>query len=218
MPFARKGPRVDQFLWVDTSRRRAGDVADIVRTRSARTEADILDAFDHGHGIAGGDFADLKVGPGRDMRIAAAKTFGEVRDAGELRGFQDPVRNTQPAHIGILIGRHIKQAEKPPTEIVRGFRIFALRGLRFQPFIAIEWMLFALEFLRIGEFAARGKTRFWALSAAASGPTGSAIADAPPIAGDASTALTLLAAFAICRPATKPSRYRFCSGSKSPGC
>src|SRR5689334_3851591 len=149
VPFARKRLRVDQLLWIDPRRRRASDVSDVVGTGPARTETDVLDTLNHGHCIACSDFANLKVRPRRDMRVAPAKTFGKVRNASELRGFQNTVRNTKPAHISILIGRHIKQAEKAPAEIIRRFRIFAFCGMCFQPLIAIEWMLFALEFLRI---------------------------------------------------------------------
>ncbi len=47
MPFARKRPRVDQLLRIDTRGRRAGDVADIVGARAARAQPQILDRLDH---------------------------------------------------------------------------------------------------------------------------------------------------------------------------
>ena len=42
VPFARVGAGVDQFLRVDAGGRRAGDVADIVGARAARTQAEVL--------------------------------------------------------------------------------------------------------------------------------------------------------------------------------
>ena len=85
MPFARVGPRIDQFLRIDAGRRRAGDVADIVGAGAARAQAQILDRLDHGDGVVRRDFADLEIGARRDMRVAAAVALGEIGDAGELR-------------------------------------------------------------------------------------------------------------------------------------
>ena len=85
VPFARVGPRVDQFLRVDAGGRRAGDVADVVGAGAARAEAEILDRLDHRDGVLRLDLADLEIGAGRDMRIAAAVALGEVGEAGELR-------------------------------------------------------------------------------------------------------------------------------------
>ena len=43
VPFARIGPRVDQFLRIDAGGRRAGDVADVVGAGAARAQAEVLD-------------------------------------------------------------------------------------------------------------------------------------------------------------------------------
>src|SRR5665213_1997421 len=47
VPFARIGTRIDQLLPVDTGRRSAGDVADIVGARAARAQAEVLHCLDH---------------------------------------------------------------------------------------------------------------------------------------------------------------------------
>src|SRR6185312_11016118 len=89
VPFARERARVDEFLRIDSGRGRAGNVANIVRARTARTEPKILDTLDHRDGIACGNFADLQVGARRDVRITAAEALGEICDAGELCRLED---------------------------------------------------------------------------------------------------------------------------------
>ena len=110
------------------------------------------------------------------MRVTAAIALGESGNASELRGFENPVRDAQPAHVGILVRRDVKQAEEPPAEIVRRLRIFALGRVVFEPFIGVEGMLFALEFFRVRKFAAGRENRLCAFSPAASGPAGSGAA------------------------------------------
>ena len=51
-----------------------------------------------GDRVLGRDLADLKVGAGRHMGIAAAVGVGEVGEAGELPMVEDAVRDAQPAH------------------------------------------------------------------------------------------------------------------------
>ena len=102
------------------------------------------------------DFADLQIGARRHMRVAAAIALGEIGDAGELRRLENAVRDSQPAHIRVLVRRDVEQTEKTPAEIVRRLRIFALGGVIFQPLVGVERMLLALELLLIGEFLAGG--------------------------------------------------------------
>src|SRR4051812_16190574 len=67
---------------------------------------------------------------------------------------KNSVRNPQPAHVRILVGRHVEQAEIAPAKIIGWLRIFVLRRLLLQPPIGIEGMLLAFEFFLIGELAA----------------------------------------------------------------
>ncbi len=157
MPFARVGPRVDQLLRIDARRRRARDVANIVGARAARAQPELLHRLDHGDGVLGLDLAHLQVGAGGDMGIAAAVALGQIGDAGELPMGEDAVRHAQPAHVGILIGRHVEQAEEAPAEIVRRLGIFVVRRLCLEAFVAVEGMQLALEFLLLGELAAGGE-------------------------------------------------------------
>ena len=85
MPFARVRAGVDQLLRIDAGGRRAGDIADIVGAGAARAQAEILNGLGHRDGVMGFDLADLQIGAGGDMRVAAAITLGEVGNAGELR-------------------------------------------------------------------------------------------------------------------------------------
>ncbi len=170
VPFAGIGARIDQFLRVDARRRRAGDIADIVGAGAARAQPQILDRLDHGDRVGRLDFADLEIGAGRHMGIAAAVALGEVGKTGELRRLEDAVRDAQAAHIRVLVRRDIEQAEEAPAEIVGGLRIFALGGVLLQPLIGVERMLLALELFRIGEFAAGGEQAVLRLERGRIGP------------------------------------------------
>ncbi len=86
VPLARIGARIDQLLAVDAGGRRAGDVADIVGAGAARAQAEVLHRFDHIDRVLGLDLADLQIGAGGDVGVAAAIALGQIGDAGKLRG------------------------------------------------------------------------------------------------------------------------------------
>ena len=94
------------------------------------------------------------IGARRHMRVAAAIALGEIGNAGELCGFENPVRDAQPAHVGVLIRRNVEQTEEAPTEIVRRLWVFILGRVRLQALVGIEGMFVALELFLIGKFAA----------------------------------------------------------------
>ena len=154
MPFAGERPGVDQLLRIDARGRGPCDVANIVGTRAARAQPEILDRLDHGDGVLGLDLAHLEIGAGGDVGVAAAVALGEIGNAGELPVREDAVRHPQPAHVGVLVWRDVEQAEETPAEIVGRLGIFVVRRLRLEPFVAVEWVQFALEFLLFGELAA----------------------------------------------------------------
>ena len=154
MPFARVGPGVEQFLRIDARGRRAGDVADIVGAGAARAQAEILDRLDHGDGVFRLDLAHLQIGARGDVGVAAGIALGEIGEACELPMREDAVRNAQPAHVGLLRRRAVEQAEEAPAEIVVGLRRLVVGGLRLQPLVAVERIELALEFLRVGQLAA----------------------------------------------------------------
>src|SRR5271168_4824932 len=101
------------------------------------------------------NFANLKIGARRDVAKRSAQPLGKISQPGELPVLEDAVRNPQPAHVGILRRRHIEQAVIAPTKIIRRRRRGVVDGLLLQPWIGIEWMLFAFVFLWIGELLAR---------------------------------------------------------------
>src|SRR5262249_4908112 len=129
VPFARIWPGIYEFLRINACGGGACDIANVVGARTARTETEILNGFDHRNRIVGRDFTYLQIGSRGDVRIAAPITLRQIGNTGKLRRLEDSIRQTQPAHVRILIGRHIKQAEKPPTEIVRRLWVFAFGGV-----------------------------------------------------------------------------------------
>ena len=154
VPFARVFAGVEQFLRIDTRRRSARDVADVVGAGTARAQAEILDALDQGNRVLRRNFANLKVGAGGDMAERPAIALGQIGHAGELPMLEDAVRNPHPAHVGILRRRDVKQTVIAPAKIIRGRRRRVGERLLLQPRIGIERVLFALEFLLVGEFFA----------------------------------------------------------------
>ena len=203
MPFAGVGPSVEQLLRVDAGGRRAGDVADVVGAGAARAEPEILDRLDHGDGVLGLDLADLQIGAGGDVGVAAAVALGEVGDAGELPMREDAVRHPQPAHVGVLVRRHVEQAEEAPAEIVGRLGIFVVRGLRLQPLVAVEGVLLALEFLLLGELAAGLEDAVLRPQMLGIGP--GRLRRTRPSCRSRRAAI-VPRGLAICRPATNPSR------------
>ena len=85
------------------------------------------------------------------MGVGAAAALREVGDAGELPVREDAVVNAQPAHVGVLIRRHVEQAEIAPAEIVRRLGKFVGRSLRLQPAVGVERVELALELLLVGK-------------------------------------------------------------------
>ena len=161
----------------------------------------------------GFDLADLQIGARGDVGVAAAISLGEIGDARELRGLENAVRHPQPAHVGILVRRDVEQSEEAPAEIVRRLGIFVLGGVLLQPLVSVERMLLALELLRIRQLAAG---REHAVLRLARGGIGTdRLARRGAMRPQPAPAIPF-AVLAICSPATNPSRYRFCSGSKSP--
>jgi len=108
----------------------------------------------------------------------------------------DPVRDPQPAHVGILRRRDVEQAVIAPAEIVRRTGRRIVERLLPQPRIGVERMLFALEFFLVDKLLAGGNDLVLRLDMR---PVGSALALAVPPPRPRPTRL-------ICRPVVKPSR------------
>ena len=125
MPFARIFAGVDQFLRIDTRRRRARDVADVVGAGTARAQAEILNALDQRDRVLRRNFTDLKIGAGRDMAKRTAQPLGEIGKSGELPVLENAVGNAQPAHVGVLrrarrkTGRNSASENCPPAMAAR---------------------------------------------------------------------------------------------------
>ncbi len=106
---AAEGPRVDQLLRIDAGGRAAGDVADVVRARTARGKTERLHRRQQVDGVMGADLADLQVGARRDVGVAAAERLRRVGQPAHLPGVQDAVGDAQPAHERVLGRRDVEQ-------------------------------------------------------------------------------------------------------------
>ncbi len=119
VPLAGVFAGVEQFLRIDPGRRRARDVADVVGAGTARAQAEFLNAFDQRHRVLEGNFAELQIRARGDVAIRPAQPLGEIGQARKLPMLHDPVRDPQPAHVGILRRRDIEQAVIAPAKIIR---------------------------------------------------------------------------------------------------
>ena len=75
---------IDQLIRVDAGQRAAGDVADVVAAAALIDDADILQAHEHVDRILRADFANLEVGAGGHMGIAATIGLGQIGHRAEL--------------------------------------------------------------------------------------------------------------------------------------
>jgi len=152
---AAERPRVVELLRIDARGRAAGDVADVVCTGAARGEPEFLHGEQQVDGMLCADLADLQVGAGRDVGVAAAEGLGRIGETAHLPGVQDAVGNAQPAHEGVLRRRHVEQALVLGQEDVDALGELRRLGARRHLVPAIERMLRALGGLLGDQLAAR---------------------------------------------------------------
>ncbi len=89
-PCVRSG--VEQLLSVNTGCGRAGDIADVVGTRTLGHQSNFGQFLQDRDGVVGRDLAHLQVGTRRHMRIAVAVALGDLGDARQLPVGEDAVR------------------------------------------------------------------------------------------------------------------------------
>ena len=89
-----------------------------------------------------------------DVGIAAAATLYEIGEPRELPMLEDAIGDAQAAHVGLLVRRHVEQAEEAPAEIIVRLGRLVGGGLRLELLVAVERIELALEFFRIRELAA----------------------------------------------------------------
>jgi hypothetical protein len=77
---------IDQFLRIDTGAGAAGQVANVVGAGAARGQPKLVNRRQHGDRMLSSDLADLQIGSGRDVEIAAAVVLGDRAQAPCLIG------------------------------------------------------------------------------------------------------------------------------------
>ena len=115
-------PGVDQLLRVDAGERTAGQVADVVGASAARGQAELVDGGQDIERVGRADLADLQIGAGGDVEIAAAEPLGDVGEPRGLRCRQDAARQAQPQHERVLVRRDVEQPVEFVQEDVGAFR------------------------------------------------------------------------------------------------
>ncbi len=131
-------------------------VADVVRTGAARAEPEIDHLLDDVDRMPRRDLAQLQIGAGRHVRIAAGAARGEIGHGGELPMVEDPVMDPHAQHVGILRRRHVEQPVVAPTEIVRRLRKLVFGCLLLEAMVGVERMLVAFPLLLVDELLAGG--------------------------------------------------------------
>ena len=91
------------------------------------------------------------------MHIAAAEILRDGGDGAKFVGVDDAVGVAQPAHEGVLRGRHVEQAVEFVQEDVGALREFALRGVYSDLVPHVERVLRAFRFLFLGKLSSRGE-------------------------------------------------------------
>ena len=146
---------VDQLIWVDAGEGAPGQVADIVGAGTARGQAQFVDGGQHLDRIGGADLADLQIGAGRDVDIAAAAALGYIGKPPCLMGGQDAARQAQAKHERILVRRDIEEPVEFVAEDIETLGELSGRRVGFHVIPDVERVLLALRQLLGDEFAAR---------------------------------------------------------------
>ena len=154
VPVLGVGARVEQLVRVDAGRGRARHVADVVRARAARDDADVGQPFEEMRAALRLDLADLQVAARGHVRIAAAVAVGEVGDGGELPVLQDAVVHPHAAHVAVLGRPHIEEPMVAPAEVVLGLGAGARQRHGLQPLVGLERVFGPLPLLLVGELLA----------------------------------------------------------------
>ena len=95
---ARQRAGIDQFLRVDPGGRAAGQVADVVGSGAARGQPQFVDRHQHVERMRGADLADLQIGAGGDVDIAAAEVLGDLGQARRLVRRHDAAGQSEAQH------------------------------------------------------------------------------------------------------------------------
>ncbi len=154
MPLAGVRSGVEQFARRDAGGGVARHVADVVGAGALRAEAEVDDALDHLDAVACRDLAQLEVGAGGDVGVAAGEALGDVGHAGELPMLEDAVVDAEPAHVGVLRRRDVEQPVVAPAEVVGGLGELVPGDLLLELAVGVERVLLALPLLLVGELLA----------------------------------------------------------------
>src|SRR3954462_2648417 len=101
---------IDQFMRVNSRGRTRGEIADVVRARAARVEANALDPPQNLRCVFRLDRAHLDIRACGDLDVAAGERVGNFRELAQLKGLQLPGGDAEPAHEGVFDRREEKQA------------------------------------------------------------------------------------------------------------
>ena len=155
--FPAQGEHVVEFVGVDAAGGVAGDVADVVRAGTARNDAGLMQVGEQRGHVRAGDLADLQVGAGGHVDVAAAVGLGRVGDGQGLVGLEDAAGDAQAAHHGFLGRGNVPQAVGLEAEDVLACGQLALGGKFGDAGPGVERIRVELDLLFLREALARGE-------------------------------------------------------------
>ncbi len=100
---------VDQLARINARGGVRGEVADVVRARAARVQADMLDALDERGRVLWLDESHLQIRARGDLHVAGGEVLCDVRQLAELEGAELSAGDAQPRHEGFLVRREVKK-------------------------------------------------------------------------------------------------------------
>lgn len=154
MERAAERPGVVQLLRVDPSGGAAGQITDVVGSGAARGETQLVDRGQDGDRVCRADLADLQVGAGGNVDIAAPISFGDVGETSGLMCEDNAARQAQAQHERVLVGRDVEKAVELVPEDVEPFRKPSGRGVGGDLIPHVERVLLALGDFLGGELSA----------------------------------------------------------------
>ena len=117
-----KRRHIVEFRWVKAGDGRGGDVADVVRAGTARSQTERLYLVENAHDIFWLELANLQVGASRDIGAARAPLRSHLRQAAHLVRGEDTAGNAQPQHEGVLRRSDIEETMELEAEKIVGGR------------------------------------------------------------------------------------------------
>ena len=157
-----EGEDVDEFVWIESSGGRGGDVAHVIGSGATGSEAELGELGENVDRVLWLDFADLDVAAGRDVAVAAAPVAGDFAESAELSGVEGAAGNAGAQHVGVLSRGDVEEAVEFEAKDVAVGGEGSGCGVGKEGVVGIKAVLFVLDrFLAAEVIDGRAKDGFF---------------------------------------------------------